>query len=102
MADRIIRSRWRRHGENPFGQGFAYTDAADLNPRPWYRRLFSRHRNPVGWAVAGGAAWPEAEIVSTGEVRISPIEVSAMVKVFDETVIITATEYEKSAENPNE
>jgi hypothetical protein len=97
--DGIKLSRFQQHGDAPFGKPFNYTDAADLTSPPWYRRLFGRRRKPVGWAVAGAAREPEADIVtSTSSPRISPVEAGAIVKVFDQTVIIGATEYEQ--ENP--
>jgi len=112
--DGVTTSRWRNHGDAPFGQPFSYTDATDLpgdfaHPGesgrytkgavklPWYKRLF-RRKPPVGWAVVD-PEYGRAEMLhgDEGEVKTSSFNPGFLMPIHDDRAIIAADAYEREA-----
>lgn len=106
--DGIALSRWRRHGDAPFGQPFKYTDPQALHPgatNPYYnnsgtwlstlKRWLRRRRRPVGWIVLDPDQEPVAFIVGgpESEMRVSAIETRFLEPIYDERIIELAAAY---------
>lgn len=85
--DGASRSRWRRHGDAPFGQPFTYTDATSFK-KPG---ATGRHRRRVSWKLFRRT--PIGWLVSEDDANTTFIA-----PVYDDNIILAAGELDQKDE----